>query len=132
MNDFAQNVGWLLFLALCMGMVSHLVYAIVVLVWRQGAIGEVVDGNDALIATAKTVGSWFKLLKSSWLATVCAVATLLLLWGTTEVGFYVSLGYAAMTYSIGGVIAPMILRRLKPIAASQTTQAPSPEKSSDS
>ncbi len=132
MNDFAQNVGWLLFLALCMVLVSHLVYTVVALVWNQGAIGEVVSGSDALIASAKTVGSWFKLLKSSWIATVCTVATLLLLWGTTEVGFYVSLGYSAMTYGISGMLVPIALRRLKPIAASQTSQAPQPEKSSDS
>lgn len=132
MNDFAQNVGWLLFLAMLMAMTGHVVYVVLKLVWDQGALGEVVDGTDALIATVKTVGSWLQLLKSNWLATVCAVAVLLLLWFSTEVGFYVSLGYAAMTYAIGGVFTPMILRRLKPIASSQSTPAPAPEKSSDS
>ncbi len=131
MIDFARNVGWLLSLGLVMALVGHIVFVVLKLIWDQGAIGEEVDSGDALIASAKTVGSWLQLLKSSWLATVCAVAVLLLLWGYTEVGFYASLGFSALTYAISGVLTPTVLNRLKPLAASQSAQA-LPEKSSDS
>ncbi len=130
MIDFARTAGWWLFVAACMGLTGHIVFTVLKLVWDQGAIGEEVDGRDALIASAKTVGSYLKLLKSSWFATVCTVAVFLLLCFGTEVGFYASLGFSVMSYAIGFIVFPMLLRRLKPLA-SRTSQAV-PEKSSDS
>lgn len=131
-DSIAQNVGWLFFLATLMAGTMHVTTVVLKLVWDQSAKGETVDVNDALIATAKTVTSWFKLVKSSWFATVCAVASFLLLWVYTDAGLFVSLGYSAMTYVIGGLLTPLMLRRLKPILAAKSSQVFSPVESIDS
>lgn len=131
MNTLAENVGWLLFLAAALTGGFHLIAAVYKLTWDSGAKGETIDVYDALIATGRTVSSWFKLVKSNWSATVCAVATFLFLWVYTSTGFYVSLGYSAMTFIIGGLLTPMVLRRIKPFAGN-VNQAVTPDESFNS
>ena len=132
MIQIAQDVGFWLFLAALMALVGQIVRTVLTLVWNQGAIGEEVDSMEALIASVSTVISWLKLLKSNRLATVCALAILFLLWGSTEVGALASLGFSVLSYFISGLLTPMFMLRLKPIAASNNSQVISPEQSSDS
>lgn len=131
MNEFAEQVGWLLFLAASLTGGFHLIAAVFKATWDFGAKGETIDVYDALIAAGRAVTSWFKLVKSNWSATVCAVATFSFLWFYTGTGFYVSLGFAAMTFIIGGLLTPVMLSRIKPFAGN-VSQAPTPEKSFDS
>jgi len=130
MDSYASIVGWWLFVALMSAMAGHLAYVVLRLTWDKATVGQDVVLWDILIAAAKTVGNWLQLLKSSWLATVCTVATFVVLWLFTDAIYYVSLGYAALTYAISGVITPAVVLRLKPLA-SNSSQASSPEQSSD-
>ena len=132
MTHFAETVGWIVFLACVIIMSINLSKAVLEMVWDESAKGKVVDTTDALFAMSSTVFSWIKLMKSNWLATVCAVAVLLLMLGSTSISVYASFGYSVMAYAISGIFTPMLLRRLKPLSKASTLQASQPDKSIDS
>lgn len=130
MDTYASIVGWWLFVACISAMAGNVTYAVLRLTWDKATVGDDITAWDILIAAAKSVMNWVQFMKNSWLATVCTVAMFVVLWVFTSASFYVSLGYAALTYAIAGVITPAVAVRLKP-KASRHPQASSPEQSSD-
>ena len=132
MTNFAENVGWLIFLTCAAAAAGSLVKGLLKLVWDESTEGNVVDTTDALFAMASIVLGWLQLLKSRWLATVCTVAVFLLMLGSTSVSVYASLGYSVMAFAVIGLLTPMLTRRLKSLAKTSTSQTSQSEQSSDS
>lgn len=106
---FAQQIGWLLTLAMVIVTVGHITKALIVLVWREASENRQVSGDDAIRAMIRAMGDVFRLLRQRWLATVCSVATLstLLYLG---VDGYASFGFSAITFVIVGLVTPLARR----------------------
>jgi len=106
---FAQQIGWLLTLAMVIVTVGHITKALIVLVWREASENRQVSGDDAIRAMIRAIGDVFRLLRQRWLATVCSVATLstLLYLG---VDGYASFGFSAITFVIVGLVTPLARR----------------------
>lgn len=113
--QFAQYLGWLLTLAIVMMTVSHIVKALLTLIWSEASEFRHVSSDDAFRAMFRAFGDQLGLLYKRKLATVCSVATLLTLLFKGVDG-YASFGFSAVTFVIVGLATPSAIRSVRSFA----------------
>ena len=113
---FMQNIGWLLFLAVVIGLVGLMTKALIVKAWTEAVEGRKLDGEQALRTFFGELMPSFGVLSKRKTASVCTVAVFMLLL-FTGVDVYASIGFSAMTFVVVGLAVPALQRRIRPIAA---------------
>ncbi|MDO8414759.1 MAG: hypothetical protein Q7S87_00960 [Agitococcus sp.] len=107
-----EYAGWLWFLATLMIITGAMTKALIALVWSEGLNAKHVSSDDALKALFQELGSFISLLRQRWMATLCAAAVFFLT-SRTQVSFFASLGFFAMTFVIAGMLTPTIMLQVQ-------------------
>ena len=118
--SFVQNIGWLLFLAAVMLLVSMGVKAVVVATWEAASQGDQLDGDSAIRAFFGEFGILADVILLRKTAAACAAVVFVLVMAT-GVDLWASAGFLAMTFVIVGFAVPALQRRIRPIASSSAS-----------
>jgi hypothetical protein len=127
MIQLAEFIGWYAFLALVLAGSLYLSTAFLRYVLDKGAKSEDVYLTQTVIDLFVAA---YRMFSSVLLATCCAALVFTLVWSLTDCSFFAAVGYASISFAIGGIATPYFMRKSKPLVAPSV--APAIEKVSDS
>lgn len=120
MENLSELIGWYAFLAAVLACTWYATTAFFRFVAHKGSVNEHVYFTDTVIAACTSIN-----LRSteSKLVLGCTVVVFLLIGACTPYSMFSALGYASITYAIGGIVTPMFMRKVKPLASPSVAPA---------
>lgn len=112
MQSLIEFIGWYAFLGAVIAGTSYSTKAFYSFVVNKASCNENVYFTDTLIASFATV---YQLISRNLLVSACTISVFILVSVTTKYSIFAAFGYASITYAIGAIITPLIMRAVKPL-----------------
>lgn len=118
-----ESIGWYSALAALISLAAYASKSFLRFVLDKGAEGEQMYLGATLLASLRGL---HRVIARTKLASVCSLATLILIAAATESTFFVALGYATIAYAVGGLATPRLMQEVNPLAEASNASAIEP------